>query len=61
MEWQPQDEPLRLLAGYLRDALNSYDRNLQKNAEMVRIMDCFVGRVLSSKVKTNSDLKAVLE
>jgi hypothetical protein len=38
MEWQPEEEPLRQLAGYLRDSLNSYDRNLQKNAEMVRIM-----------------------
>ncbi|CRG89463.1 Importin subunit beta-2 [Talaromyces islandicus] len=37
MEWQPEEEPLRQLAGYLRDSLNSYDRNLQKNAEMMLI------------------------
>ncbi|OKL63621.1 hypothetical protein UA08_01019 [Talaromyces atroroseus] len=35
MEWQPQEEPLRQLASYLRDSLNSYDRNLQKQAEMM--------------------------
>ncbi|KAF3392239.1 Importin subunit beta-2 [Talaromyces pinophilus] len=35
MEWQPQEEPLRQLASYLRDSLNAYDRNLQKQAELM--------------------------
>ncbi|KAL1983607.1 hypothetical protein VTN96DRAFT_10186 [Rasamsonia emersonii] len=37
MEWQPQDEPLRQLAGYLRDSLNSYDRAVRKHAEEMLI------------------------
>ncbi|KAL2220641.1 putative importin beta-2 subunit [Thermoascus aurantiacus ATCC 26904] len=37
MEWQPQDEPLRQLAGYLRDSLNAYDRAVQKQAEQMLI------------------------
>ncbi|KAH8699067.1 putative importin beta-2 subunit [Talaromyces proteolyticus] len=37
MEWQPEEQPLRQLAGYLRDSLNSYDRNLQKHAESMLI------------------------
>jgi len=37
MEWQPQDEPLRQLAGYLRDSLNAYDRAVQKQAEQVSL------------------------
>ncbi|KAN0070709.1 Armadillo-type fold [Elaphomyces granulatus] len=37
MAWQPEDGPLRQLAGYLRDSLNGYDRNLQKQAEQMLI------------------------
>jgi len=36
MSWQPQDEPLRQLAQYLCDSLSATDRNVQKNAELVR-------------------------
>jgi len=38
MAWQPQDEPLRQLAGYLRDSLNGYDRAVQKQAEQVSLL-----------------------
>ncbi|KAJ9204689.1 hypothetical protein DTO166G4_6939 [Paecilomyces variotii] len=37
MAWQPQDEPLRQLAGYLRDSLNGYDRAVQKQAEQMLV------------------------
>lgn len=40
MEWQPQDEPLRQLACCLRDSLNAYDRNAQKQAEQVCFLPC---------------------
>lgn len=35
MAWQPQEEPLRQLAGYLRDSLSGHDQNAQKNATVV--------------------------
>lgn len=35
MDWQPQDEPLRQLAGYLKDSLNGYDQEARKHAEQV--------------------------
>lgn len=35
MDWQPQDEPLRQLAGYLKDSLNAYDQGARKHAEQV--------------------------
>lgn len=35
MDWSPQDEPLRQLIFCLRDSLNGFDRNLQKQAEQV--------------------------
>ena len=36
MAWQPQEEPLRQLSGYLRDSLSGYNKNAQKQAEIVR-------------------------
>ncbi|KAI9796459.1 MAG: hypothetical protein M1835_003985 [Candelina submexicana] len=35
MAWQPQEEPLRQLAGYLRDSLSGHDRNAQKYATLM--------------------------
>lgn len=35
MAWQPQQEPVRELAGYLKDALSARDQNAQKFATMV--------------------------
>lgn len=35
MAWQPQQEPLRQLAGYLRDSLSGHNQNAQKYATMV--------------------------
>ena len=35
MEWQPQQEPLRQLACYLRNSLDGYNRTAQKEAEQV--------------------------
>jgi len=35
MEWQPQDEPLRQLAQYLKESLSGHDMNAQKHAELV--------------------------
>ncbi|KAF2104281.1 ARM repeat-containing protein [Rhizodiscina lignyota] len=37
MAWQPQEEPLRTLAHYLRDSLSGHDKNAQKNAELVKV------------------------
>ncbi|KAI9932202.1 hypothetical protein ASPWEDRAFT_479428 [Aspergillus wentii DTO 134E9] len=37
MEWQPQDDQLRLLACCLRDSLNAYNRNAQKQAEQMLV------------------------
>ena len=34
--WQPQQEPLRQLAQYLKDSLSGHDQSAQKNAELVR-------------------------
>lgn len=36
MAWQPEQEPVRELAGYLKDALSSQDQNAQRYATMVR-------------------------
>lgn len=36
MAWQPEQEPVRELAGYLKDALNAHDQDAQKYATMVR-------------------------
>lgn len=36
MAWQPEQEPVKELAGYLKDALNSLDQNAQRYATMVR-------------------------
>lgn len=35
MAWQPQQEPLRQLAGYLKDSLSGHNHNAQKYATMV--------------------------
>ncbi|KAF2469889.1 ARM repeat-containing protein [Lindgomyces ingoldianus] len=35
MAWQPQEEPLRQLAQYLKDSLSGHDHALQKNAEIM--------------------------
>lgn len=35
MDWQPQEEPLRQLAQYLKDSLSGHDTRTQKNAELV--------------------------
>jgi transportin-1 len=35
MAWQPQEEPLRQLSGYLKDSLSGYNKNAQKQAEIV--------------------------
>lgn len=35
MAWQPQEEPLRQLAGFLRDSLSGHDLTAQKNATLV--------------------------
>ncbi|KAK1146914.1 hypothetical protein N8T08_002240 [Aspergillus melleus] len=37
MDWHPQDEPLRQLACCLRDSLNPYNRNAQKQAEQMLV------------------------
>ena len=37
MEWQPQQEPLRQLACYLRNSLDGYNRTAQKEAEQVSV------------------------
>ena len=37
MGWQPDQEQLRQLVGYLRDSLSGHDQNAQKYATMVRI------------------------
>ncbi len=42
MAWQPQEEPLRQLAGYLRDSLSGHDRNAQKHATLVSLQLHFV-------------------
>ena len=36
MAWQPDQEQLRQLVGYLRDSLSGHDQNAQKYATMVR-------------------------
>lgn len=36
MAWQPAEEPLRQLAGFLNDSLNSKNPVAQKHAEQVR-------------------------
>ena len=36
MMWQPEQEPVRELAGYLKDVLSGQDQNAQKYATMVR-------------------------
>ncbi|EER26886.1 hypothetical protein D8B26_005558 [Coccidioides posadasii str. Silveira] len=33
MAWQPEEEPLRQLAGFLNDSLNGFDHAVQKHAE----------------------------
>ncbi|KAF1986793.1 transportin-2 [Aulographum hederae CBS 113979] len=35
MAWQPQEEPLRQLAIYLKDSLSGHDKGAQKNAELM--------------------------
>ena len=35
MAWRPEPEPLKQLAGYLKDALSPHDKNAQKYAELV--------------------------
>ncbi|KAI9849153.1 MAG: hypothetical protein M1837_005383 [Sclerophora amabilis] len=35
MAWQPQAEPLRQLAGYLKDSLSGYDPDAQKHATLM--------------------------
>ncbi|KAI9863437.1 MAG: hypothetical protein M1813_003879 [Trichoglossum hirsutum] len=35
MEWQPLEEPLRQLAGYLKDSLSGHDQNAQKHATLM--------------------------
>ncbi|KAI9741752.1 MAG: hypothetical protein M1834_000138 [Cirrosporium novae-zelandiae] len=35
MAWQPQEEPLRQLAGYLQDSLSGYNRSAQQHAEQM--------------------------
>ena len=37
MAWQPQEEPLRQLAQYLKESLSGHDMNAQKNAELVSL------------------------
>jgi len=36
MAWQPDQEQLRQLVGYLRDSLSGHDQNAQKYATLVR-------------------------
>ncbi|KAF2843737.1 ARM repeat-containing protein [Patellaria atrata CBS 101060] len=38
MDWQPQEEPLRQLAVYLKDSLSGHDKVAQKNAELVILL-----------------------
>ncbi|KAI9795295.1 MAG: hypothetical protein M1833_007267 [Piccolia ochrophora] len=35
MTWQPQEEPMRQLAGYLKDSLSGHDPNAQKQASLM--------------------------
>lgn len=35
MAWQPEQLPVRELAGYLKDALSARDQSAQKHATMV--------------------------
>jgi len=35
MAWQPQEEPVRQLSGYLKDSLSGHNKNAQKQAEIV--------------------------
>ena len=46
MAWQPEQEPVRELAGYLKDALNSQDQDAQRYATMVRqsVVNVFIAR-----------------
>ena len=37
MAWQPQEEALGQLAGWLKDSLSGYDRVRQKTAEDVSL------------------------
>ncbi|OAX82473.1 hypothetical protein ACJ72_03180 [Emergomyces africanus] len=37
MAWQPQDEPLRQLAGFLNDSLNGSDSSARKHAEQMLV------------------------
>ncbi|PGH26527.1 hypothetical protein AJ80_01841 [Polytolypa hystricis UAMH7299] len=37
MAWQPQEEPLRQLSGFLNDSLNGRDRAVQKHAEQMLV------------------------
>ncbi|EEH50569.1 uncharacterized protein PADG_06648 [Paracoccidioides brasiliensis Pb18] len=37
MAWQPQDEPLRQLAGFLNDSLNGSDSSVRKHAEQMLV------------------------
>jgi transportin-1 len=44
MEWQPLEEPLRQLAGYLKDSLSGHDQNAQKHATLVGQHPSLAGR-----------------
>jgi hypothetical protein len=37
MAWQPLEEPIRQLSGYLKDSLSGHDQNAQKYATQVSI------------------------
>lgn len=38
MAWQPEPEPLRQLAGYLKDTLSGHDKQAQGNATLVSVI-----------------------
>jgi hypothetical protein len=38
LQWQPEQEPLKQLAGFLKDSLSGYNRAAQKNAEAVSLI-----------------------
>lgn len=50
MAWQPQEEPLRQLAGFLRDSLSGHDLNAQKNATLVGHLLLSIALLLSNSI-----------
>lgn len=46
MSWQPANESLQQLAACLKDSLSGFDKNAQKQADLVRRTDPFLSQLL---------------